>query len=283
MPNPLTLLPAPRHLVTSADTHALADQRLILLDSTPALPTPLKGVLGTGGLRLRAGASVNPQALRFAAARFQQALRDRFGLTWELVASPAIPQDQVGLVLRIAPERVTHPQGYELDITPDKILIEARDEAGIFYGVCTLIQILDFPASRPSGVRLLCLRVSDWPDFPARGVMLDVSRDKVPSMDTLLTLVDMLAGWKINQLQLYTEHTFAYRNHRVVWEKASPMTGEEILALDAYCRERFIELVPNQSSFAHLERWLTHKEYVHLAEREDSPFSISPAVPGSIE
>jgi len=118
---------------------------------------------------------------------------------------------------------------------------------------------------------LVCIDINDWPDFPNRGVLLDISRDKVPTMKTLYELVDLLSEWKINQFQLYTEHTFAYRNHGVVWDKAGPMTGEEILALDMYCRERFVELVPNQNSFAHMERWLKHKEYLHLAEREDSP------------
>ena len=135
--------------------------------------------------------------------------------------------------------------------------------------------------------------MQDWPDIPARGVMLDVSRDKVYRMDTLYELVDRLASWKINQLQLYTEHTFAYQRHPTVWAKASPMTGEEILALDAYCRERFIELVPNQNSFGHLERWLVHPEYADLAETHDwydtpwqglrlkGPFSLAPENPGS--
>ena len=44
--------------------------------------------------------------------------------------------------------------------------------------------------------------LSDWPDFPDRGVMLDVSRDKVPKMETLYGLIDRLACWKINQVQL---------------------------------------------------------------------------------
>ena len=55
------------------------------------------------------------------------------------------------------------------------------------------------------------MKITDWPDYPQRGVMLDISRDKVPSMETLYQLIDLLASWKINQLQLYTEHTFAYR------------------------------------------------------------------------
>ena len=96
--------------------------------------------------------------------------------------------------------------------------------------------------------------------------MFDVTRDRVPTLQTLFDLVDLLAGLKLNQLQLYTEHTFAYRGHEVVWQDASPITGEEVLTLDAYCRERYVELVPNQNSFGHMHRWLKHEEYVHLAE-----------------
>ncbi|MFD1909548.1 family 20 glycosylhydrolase [Paenibacillus rhizoplanae] len=51
-----------------------------------------------------------------------------------------------------------------------------------------------------------------------------------------------------------------------VWELESPITGDEILLLDAYCRERYIELVPNQNSFGHMEGWLTRPEFNHLAE-----------------
>ncbi len=262
----------PKRLELLESTLTLAEHRLILLDSA------------------------NPASLCFVAARFQQALRERAGLAWETVASKATPQEQIGLTLRIAPDQVPHAQGYELDITPQHILVKAHNEAGIFYAVCTLIQILnlkfeisDLKFQIPS---LPCLRISDWPDFPARGVMLDVSRDKVPTLDTLLMLVDMLAGWKINQVQLYTEHTFAYRNHPDVWASASPLTGQEILELDAYCRQRHIELVPNQNSFGHMHRWLKHARYRPLAEMPqdsgqqwggDGPFSLCPLDPGSLE
>ena len=66
-------------------------------------------------------------------------------------------------------------------------------------------------------------RIEDWPDFAVRGVMLDVSRDRVPTMQTLRDLVDRLAGWKINQLQLYMEHTFAYAGHEDVWRRRRPL------------------------------------------------------------
>ncbi len=102
--------------------------------------------------------------------------------------------------------------------------------------------------------------------FAARAYLLDISRDKVPTMGTLKLIVDLLAKFDYNQLQLYTEHTFAYSQHKVVWENASPLTASEIRALDAYCTMNGIELVPNQNSFGHLERWLVHPEYNALAE-----------------
>lgn len=102
--------------------------------------------------------------------------------------------------------------------------------------------------------------------FDVRGYLLDVSRDKVPTLATLKRIVDILERFGYNQFQLYTEHTFAYAKHRAVWKDASPLTAEEIRELDAYCSMKGVELVPNQNSFGHLERWLSLPEYNHLAE-----------------
>lgn len=119
------------------------------------------------------------------------------------------------------------------------------------------------------------MRIEDWPDFVARSVMLDVSRDRVPTMARLHETIDLLASFKVNQLQLYMEHTFAYVGHEEVWRKASPLTAEENRLLDQYCAERFIELVPNQNSFGHMQRWLRHERYRPLAE---CPDRIDPAI-----
>ncbi len=131
------------------------------------------------------------------------------------------------------------------------------------------------------------------PAFAKRGVMLDISRNKVPTMATLCALVDLLAEWHINHLQLYTEHTFAYPGQEAIWGESSPMTASEVQALDAYCRERGIELAANQNSLGHLTRWLSHPDYAHLAEtlgeyvtpwgeRRPGPFSLNPANPAAL-
>lgn len=179
-------------------------------------------------------------------------------------------------------------QWYTLRIRPDGIRLRATGELGFRYGVLTLVQLVEAGCTT-----LQAMDIEDWPDFVVRGVMLDISRDKVPTIATLEGLIDLLAGWKINQLQLYTEHTFAYRGHEAVWRGASAMTGAQIRRLDEYCRRRGIELVPNQNSLSHMERWLCHQRYAPLAEcagpwktpwgevRHRST-ALSPVNPGSI-
>lgn len=122
---------------------------------------------------------------------------------------------------------------------------------------------------RSERVEIPALALRDWPDFVHRGYMLDVSRDRVPTMQRLRQLVDELARLRYNELQLYTEHTFAYKGHEVVWGRSGALTADEIRELDAYAAERNIELVPNQNSFGHMERFLKHPEYRHLAECPD--------------
>ena len=140
-------------------------------------------------------------------------------------------------------------QGYALTIDGSGIRLQAADAAGEFYGRMTLRQLRRLhPEGPPTGT------IRDWPDLPERGVMLDVSRDKVPTMATLLALVDRLAEWKINHLELYAEHTFAYSDHEVVWRDASPFTPDEIDELDAYCTARHIALVPNQNCLGQIGR-----------------------------
>lgn len=155
-------------------------------------------------------------------------------------------------------------QGYELNIQANQIHVKGHSFAALHYAKQTILQLLEYAINEDAP--LPCLSISDWPDFERRGYMLDISRDKVPTMESLYRLIDQLSDWKINELQLYTEHTFAYKEHKVVWENSSPLTAEEIQALDAYCKARHIDLVPNQNSFGHMENWLKHDEYLDLAE-----------------
>jgi len=200
------------------------------------------------------------------------------GGTWELRAVAPAALDAYPAAISIAPELCPQNEGYTLKIAPDRLSITAHDVRGVFYAIQTIKQL-----ARQSRGGLPCVEIADWPDIPNRGVMLDISRNKVPKMETLFQLVDFFAEMKFNQIQLYMEHTFAYRGHETAWQEFSPMTPEQVLALDAYCRERFIELAPNQNSFAHLEWWLKHDRYKGLAENPAAPFTLNPVDPQAIE
>jgi hypothetical protein len=247
------------------------------------LPQPRQLTLIDGTYRLQSGKliSIPSPIFLFTAQRLQAALAQR-GVHWHIVIGGDSDQVGVRLLRQSAPTELEN--AYQVRITPENItLIGSQNAATLWYAALTLIQIIV-----QSGENLPCLHIDDQPDFPRRGVMLDISRDRVPTMATLYALIDLLASWKINEVQLYTEHTFAYQRHPIVWQHASPMTGEEILALDRFCRERFVDLVPNQNSFGHMHRWLVHPQYRHLAEVPEGfdfalaltprPFGLSPAV-----
>ncbi|MBZ0303360.1 MAG: family 20 glycosylhydrolase [Anaerolineae bacterium] len=258
MPGPTAFLPVPRKVTSTAESVHLPDQALVVIPNG---------------------------SLLFEAQTAQAALLEFAGLSWPVVAGHEYAQ--TGLLLEIEGS-IPQAEGYQLATRDGMILIRGADSAGVYYGVCTLMQML-----QQHGRDLPGVTINDWPDFPARGMMLDISRDKVPTFETTRALIDRLAKLKINQVQLYMEHTFAYRQHPEVWAEASPFTGEEILELDAFCRQRHVELVPNQNSLGHMERWLKFERYNGLAEAPDGydmpwrknnpPTSLNPLDPGSIE
>jgi hexosaminidase len=181
-----------------------------------------------------------------------------------------------------------HPEGYALTISKNGVEISFRETGGLRAASATLRQLL-----REYGRRLPCLRIRDWPDFPRRGVMLDISRGRVPKLETLLDLAEKLADFKINELQLYTEHTFAYKKYKSVWQSWGAFTAKEIQILDARCRELGIDLVPNQNSFGHLRYFLEDPRLKHLGELskpyEDvskefvrRPTTLAPNHPGTL-
>jgi hypothetical protein len=155
------------------------------------------------------------------------------------------------------------PQHYRLRISEGTVELHHADEAGRRYGRETLRQLGHGRERLPS------LRIEDGPDFPVRGYMLDVSRDRVPTRETLERIVEVLELFRINHFELYTEHTFAYREHETVWREASPITPEDLRWLDALCAERDIALVGNQNTFGHMGRWLKHPDYEGRAEAPD--------------
>jgi len=178
--------------------------------------------------------------------------------------------DQMGMDVQDV--REVGEQAYALAVQRGRIVLYADALPGLYYAVQTLRQLV-----RLHGKRIPALTVRDWPSLGARGLMLDISRRKVPTVATLKHLVDELSHYKLNVLQLYTEHTFAFPRHPRIGAGCGSLSSEDILELDAYCRQRQVELMPNLQSFGHARNTLRLPEYRHLAESE-LLWTLSPAV-----
>lgn len=163
-------------------------------------------------------------------------------------------------------------QEYRLLIDQDGIFVEGGNGAGLLYGTETLCQIVE-----QCGSCLGCVEITDWPDLLHRGYYLDETRGRVLKLEALKQIVDRLCRYKINEFQLYIEHTYMFHGLSEMWRDETPLTAEDILELDRYCRERHVELIPSMASFGHLYMLLSTKTYGDLCELPDAekqPFSF---------
>lgn len=157
----------------------------------------------------------------------------------------------------------TKRDGYRISISPESVMITGNSSAGLFYGIKTLQQIAETnPNSLPA------MTINDEPDFANRGFYHDITRGKVPTLETMKEIVDFLADHKANQFQLYVEHTFAFSFDPRIAQNPDGLTAAEIIELDQYCADRFIDLVPSLQSFGHLAGVLSVPEYRQYAEIE---------------
>ena len=95
-------------------------------------------------------------------------------------------------------------QSYVLDITEDAIVLTG-DEAGLWHGMQTLLQIIE-----QEGACLSALHIEDAPAIVNRGYYFDCTRGRIPKLSWLKQLADRMAYYKLNQLQLYVEHSYLF-------------------------------------------------------------------------
>ncbi len=161
-------------------------------------------------------------------------------------------------------------QAYVLEVTPDQVLAVADTPQGLYYAAQTLRQLLTNDGDIP------CCTITDWPTYRYRGVMLDISRFRVPTLDSLFERIERLAALKINVFQLYTEHTFASRRHPEMGANCGSMTAEDIITLDEVCKPHFVDLNANLQSFGHHKHLLSLPDYNDLAEIPEKPWTLCP-------
>ncbi len=154
---------------------------------------------------------------------------------------------------------------YEITVTPSYIFCRANTDKGIFNAIQTFKQLIK---KENKNIKVQCCEIHDFPFFKYRGILHDVCRGKVPKIETIFLLVDIMALLKLNTLMLHIEHTFKFKKHPLIGKGCSPFSAEDIKKIDSYCREKNIELIPTLQSFGHFSNILKIPKYSPLAESE---------------
>ena len=175
------------------------------------------------------------------------------------------------IVLSVDSVRVATTEGYELIVSDNSIVICGADNAGVFYGIQTLLQL--FPpevynnvTSKDIEFSAPAVAITDAPTFKWRGMMLDVARyfyDK----EFVKKYIDMMSMYKLNKLQLHLIDDSGWRleikkyprlTEIGAWGGEGPTrlggyyTQEDIKEIVAYAAVRNVDVIPEIAFPAHM-------------------------------
>lgn len=113
------------------------------------------------------------------------------------------------------------PEGYELTVATNAVVIRGPAAAGVFYGAQTLLQLLPPEILAPVPVNGVvwtapCVSIQDQPRFPWRGWMLDSVRHFF-SKDEVKQFLDALALHKLNMFHWHLDDDAGWRIEIKSW------------------------------------------------------------------
>lgn len=199
---------------------------------------------------------------------FQEKVIEKTGITFNILKGESKRFTGIKLV------HVTYLENecYELDVIDDHVEIRSHSEVGFHYGLMTLLQLI-----KKHGLKIPQLLIKDAPQISQRGFYHDMARGRVPKKETLFSLIDLLSEYKINELQIYIEHSFLWEDMSEVFRDKDALSAEDILELDRYALKRKVELVPSIATFGHLYEAMETYSFRDLCEKEidlDVPYSF---------
>lgn len=155
-------------------------------------------------------------------------------------------------------------QGYTIEVLPQKIILTATTEVGMYYAQLSLQQMIDYYTAE-LGCTLPCLYIVDYPAMKYRGWMDDISRGPIPTLEFIKREIYTMAQYKMNFFNLYTEHVFKLDNYPDI-APSDGLTAEEIKELEDYAAQYHIEFFGNQQCLAHAEKTLSIPFYQDMAD-----------------
>ena len=170
-------------------------------------------------------------------------------------------------------------EGYVLTINNGEVVIEARGEAGLFYGCQTLEQLLE--DARDYQTPIPACRITDSPDYVYRAVHFD-TKHHLDHIGYYYESIDRLARYKINAITWEFEDKLGYQTQPLIGAPQA-ISIDEMAALTKYARARNIEITPLVQGLGHATFILKHQEYAHLREIENNRWAFCPLHEGGYQ
>lgn len=169
------------------------------------------------------------------------------------ISGPALP----------VPNEKSGPQSresYRISVTPNKVLITAKSDAGLFYGLQTLRQLI----TNEDGLSYIPeVEIEDYPEFVYRGVMMDFSHGGLLTEAEIKSQIDFLSSWKMNQYYFYNEVSIEMKGYPLINYNAC-YSQEQIKRIVAYGREMHVDVIPFVNFYGHLHELLRLEKYTSL-------------------
>ncbi len=169
-------------------------------------------------------------------------------------------------------------QAYELTTSANQLTVRAKGEAGLFYGIQTLLQLIQ---KGPDGVHIKGMKISDWPNIPIRANHYDTKHHQ-DKREYVESFIRDLARYKINMLVWEWEDKFEYPSHPEIGAPGA-FTLEEMQEMTLYAQRYHVQIVPLVQGLGHVSYILKWPQFNHLREIPASNWEFCPLKDGSYE
>jgi len=153
-------------------------------------------------------------------------------------------------------------EAYSISITTDGAEIRSGSSAGLFYGVQTLLQMVE-PGN--PGAAFPVATVHDWPALAYRGFMMDFSEGQLLRVSEVERQLDLLARFKGNQYYFYSEMGVAWDGYDATHiDPDSRYSKEQVKQVIEYARQRHIDVVPCMELYGHMHQLFRTEQFADL-------------------
>ncbi len=206
---------------------------------------------------------------KFAAAELVKYLKDELKIksTIQYVIAPG----KSIVLTRKGADNIKDDQGYQLLVDEDRITVRSRGEAGLFYGVQTILQLI---RKNETNTCINGMEIRDWPDTKIRAAHYDTKHHQ-DTRAYIENFIRDLARYKINMLVWEWEDKFAYPSHPEIGAPGA-FTMQEMQELAHYAKKYHLQIVPLVQGLGHASYILKWPKYAHLREIPASNFEFCP-------